>query len=226
MTTALRFSSSSSRAGCRSNPLLVSPKQFQKQFRTRDVLVSRAKGRRRILDAFKAAKEDDFNASNGLRNRRNRTTQTEDEEETDGKQQQRMTTRDYDDDNDDDDDADNNSKDDEFVLSNFRRNRTANVEEEASIKERARALKNRLEAEVLEEQRWKEALESDDISKRRIGRTYQRRVQTHDLVRAKSGSSRSSASRFATSAVARSTSSQNGRSRGCTSQQLPPLKGR
>ena len=149
-----------------------------------------------------------------------------------------MTTRDYDC-NDYDDDAEdnnnnnnNNSKDDEFVLStNFRPNNgTANdveeEEEEASIKERARKLKNRLEAEVLEEQRWREALESDDISKRRIGRTYQRRVQTHDLVRAKSGSSRSSASRFATSAVARSTSSQNGRSRGCASEQLPPLKGR
>ena len=228
MTTALRFSSSSSQAGCCANASLLSPKQFQKQFRKRGVLVSHVKGRRRI-NAFKAAKEDDFDASNGLRNRRRTTNKTEydDEEEADRKQQQRMTTRD-DDYNDYDDDAEdnNNSKDDEFVLSNFRRNPTANVEEEASIKERARALKNRLEAEVLEEQRWREALESDDISKRRIGRTYQRRVQTHDLVRAKSGSSRSSASRFATSAVARSTSSQNGRSRGCTSQQLPPLKGR
>ena len=244
MTTALRFSSSSSRAfgGRRSNSrcslLLFSSKQFQKQFRKRDVLASRARGRGRI-DAHKAAKEDDFDASNGLRNRRRTTNKTdhEEEEEADRKQRQRMTTRD-DDCNDYDDDAEdnnnnnnNNSKDDEFVLStNFRPNNgTANdveEEEEASIKERARKLKNRLEAEVLEEQRWKEALESDDISKRRIGRTYQRRVQTHDLVRAKSGSSRSSASRFATSAVARSTSSQNGRSRGCASEQLPPLKGR
>ena len=222
MTTALRFSSSSSRAfgGRRSNSrcslLLFSSKQFQKQFRKRDVLASRARGRGRI-DAHKAAKEDDFDASNELRNRRRTTNKTdhEEEEEADRKQRQRMTTRD-DDCNDYDDDAEdnnnnnnnNNNKDDEFVLStNFRPNNgTANdveEEEEASIKERARKLKNRLEAEVLEEQRWKEALESDDISKRRIGRTYQRRVQTHDLVRAKSGSSRSSASRFATSAVAR-----------------------
>jgi len=137
-----------------------------------------------------------------------------------------MTTRDlYDDDDDDDDNKNNNSKDDdEFVLSNVRPNRTANEEEEeeeASIKERARKLKIRLQGEVLEEQRWREALESDDISKRRIGRTYQRRVQTHDLVRAKRGSSRSSASRFsgrgeewARTAVASSTSSQNGRSEG------------
>ena len=201
-----------------------------------------AKGRGRI-NAFsvgvKAANEEDDDANNGLRRRRrrNRTTnKTDYDEETGGKQRQKMTTRDlYDDDDDDDDDAEenNNSKDDdEFVLSNVRRNRTANEEEEASIKERARKLKIRLQGEVLEEQRWREALESDDISKRRIGRTYQRRVQTPDLVRAKSGSSRSSGSRFsgrgeewARTAVASSTSSQNGRS-GYTSHQLPPLKGR
>ena len=121
MTTALRFSSSSSQAGCCANASLLSPKQFQKQFRKRGVLVSHVKGRRRI-NAFKAAKEDDFDASNGLRNRRRTTNKTEydDEEEADRKQQQRMTTRD-DDYNDYDDDAEdnNNSKDDEFVLSNF-----------------------------------------------------------------------------------------------------------
>ena len=204
-----------------------------------------AKGRGRI-NAFsvgvKAANEEDDDANNGLRRRRrrrNRTTnKTDYDEETGGKQRQKMTTRDlYDDDDDDDDDAEenNNSKDDdEFVLSNVRPNRTANEEEEEeeAIKERARKLKIRLQGEVLEEQRWREALESDDISKRRIGRTYQRRVQTHDLVRAKSGSSRSSGSRFsgrgeewARTAVASSTSSQNGRS-GYTSHQLPPLKGR
>ena len=153
-----------------------------------------------------------------------------------------MTTRDYDcNDYDDDDAEDNNNstqhthnreREREFYPDQFPPEQRdgehveEEEEEEASIKERARKLKNRLEAEVLQEQRWREALESDDISKRRIGRTYQRRVQTHDLVRAKSGSSRSSASRFATSAVARSTSSQNGRSRGCASEQLPPLKGR
>ena len=158
-----------------------------------------AKGRGRI-NAFsvgvKAANEEDDDANNGLRRRRrrrNRTTnKTDYDEETGGKQRQKMTTRDlYDDDDDDDDDAEenNNSKDDdEFVLSNVRPNRTANEEEEEeeAIKERARKLKIRLQGEVLEEQRWREALESDDISKRRIGRTYQRRVQTHDLVRAKS----------------------------------------
>ena len=203
-----------------------------------------AKGRGRI-NAFsvgvKAANEEDDDANNGLRRRRrrrNRTTnKTDYDEETGGKQRQKMTMRDlYDDDDDDDDDAENNNSkdDDEFVLSNVRPNRTANEEEEEeAIKERARKLKIRLQGEVLEEQRWREALESDDISKRRIGRTYQRRVQTHDLVRAKSGSSRSSGSRFsgrgeewARTAVARSTSSQNGRSRGCASEQLPPLKGR
>ena len=236
MTTALRFSSSSS-----SNSLLFffSPKQFRKA--RDDVFASshKAKGRGRI-DACKAAKEDEnVDASNGLRNRRrttNKTTEREDEERADRKQQrQKMTTREYDDAEENNNNNNNNRKDDdEFVLSNFHHpNETlANVgeEEEAAIKERARALKNRLEAEVLEEQRWKEALESDDISKRRIGRgTHQkRRVQTHDVVRAKRGSSRSSASRFATSAVAsRSTSSQNGRRPpGCASQQLPPLKGR
>ena len=202
-----------------------------------------AKGRGRI-NAFsvgvKAANEEDDDANNGLRRRRrrNRTTnKTDYDEETGGKQRQKMTMRDlYDDDDDDDDDAENNNSkdDDEFVLSNVRPNRTANEEEEEeAIKERARKLKIRLQGEVLEEQRWREALESDDISKRRIGRTYQRRVQTHDLVRAKSGSSRSSGSRFsgrgeewARTAVASSTSSQNGRSRGCASEQLPPLKGR
>ena len=238
MTTALRtrtllFSSSSSRSGCSKSSL--SPKQFQKQFR-REVLLLRAKGRR--INAFsvgvKAAEEDDFDALNGLRRRRNRTTRTEYEEETDGKQQQqKMTTReyDYDDDDDDDDDADNKD-DDEFVLSNFRPTPTAKEEEEASRVQRAHTLKIRLEAEVLEETRWREAGESDDISKRRIGKTYQRRVQTHDLVRAKSGSGSSSASSFggrgeewARTAVARSTSAQNGR-RGCTSHRLPPLKGR
>ena len=118
-----------------------------------------------------------------------------------------MTVMRDDDDDDDDEDDNNNSKDDdEFVLSNVRRNRTANEEEEeeeeASIKERARTLKRRLQGEVLEEQRWREALESNDISLKRgrIGKTYvQRRVQTHDFVRAKRGSGRSAS----TSAVCR-----------------------
>ena len=208
---------------------------------------SRAKGRGRI-DAFRvcvnAAKEedddDDDANNNGLRRRRrNRTNKTDDDydEETDGKQRQKMTfTRDDDDDDDDaEDNNNNNSKDDddEFVLSNVRPNRIPakeeEEEEEASIKERARTLKRRLQYEVLEEQRWREALKSDDISLKRgrIGKTYvQRRVQTHDFVRAKRGSGRSAS----TSAVCGShTSSQNGRRmRGCATSEhiLPPLKGR
>ena len=127
-----------------------------------------------------------------------------------------MTTRDYDCNDYDDDDAEdnnnnnnnNNSKDDEIrrFIHNFRPNNGTALndveeeeEEEASIKERARKLKNRLEAEVLEEQRWREALESDDISKRRKLDGRIRGECKHDVVRAKSGSSRSSASRFATS---------------------------
>ena len=237
MTTALRtrtllFSSESKSPS-------FGKRILQKQFR-RGVLLHHAKGRGRI-NAFsvgvKAANEADDDANkNGSRRRRrrNRTTnKTDHDEETKGgKQRQKMTTRDLCDD--DDDDAENNdSKDDEFVFSNVRRHRTANEEEEASIKERARDLKIRLQGEVLEEQRRREALESDDISKRTVGRTHQRRVQTHDFVRAKRGRSRSSGSRFsgrgeewARTAVARSTSSQNGRSRGCASEQLPPLKGR
>ena len=163
---------------------------------------SRAKGRGRI-DAFrvrvKAAKEEDDDANNnGLRRRRNRTNKTDDyfdEETFGGKQHRQKMTFMRDDDDDDAEDNNNNSKDDdEFVLSNnVRRNKTAKEEEEeeeASIKERARTLKRRLQYEVLEEQRWREALKSNDISLKRgrIGKTYvQRRVQTHDLVRAKSG---------------------------------------
>ena len=193
------------------------------------------------MNAAKEEADDDDDANNnGLRRRRrNRTNKTDDDydEETDGKQRQKMTfTRDDDDDDDDaEDNNNNNSKDDddEFVLSNVRPNRIPakeeEEEEEASIKERARTLKRRLQYEVLEEQRWREALKSDDISLKRgrIGKTYvQRRVQTHDFVRAKRGSGRSAS----TSAVCGShTSSQNGRRmRGCATSEhiLPPLKGR
>jgi pentatricopeptide repeat protein len=106
--------------------------------------------------------------------------------------------------------------------------------------EMARKLKIRLEAEVLEENRRRQALESDDAKRHpqtgAMGTrktAYQRRVQTHELVRANSSlmmaaSSSSSSSSFSSQQQPRgvSTATQNRREYSQQVSRLPPLKGR
>ena len=125
--------------------------------------------------------------------------------------------------------------------SSKKRNDESKTKEMASM-EMARKLKIRLEAEVLEENRRRQALESEDAKRHpqtgAMGTrktAYQRRVQTHELVRANSSlmmaassSSSSSSSSFSSQQQPRgvSTATQNRREYSQHVSRLPPLKGR
>ena len=121
--------------------------------------------------------------------------------------------------------------------SSKKRNDESKTKEMTSM-EMARKLKIRLEAEVLEENRRRQALESDDAKRHpqtgAMGTrktAYQRRVQTHELVRANSSlmmaaSSSSSSSSSSFSSQQQSTATQSRREYSQHVSRLPPLKGR